>query len=120
MELELEYIQNLRKKGYTEDFTSNSTYSFLFNSSRMYKPHEFKIAAYYKYPGSEAGENCILFAIETNDGKKGILLDNCGEEAEEKISRFIHAVTEARLFSKRHWFFCSVQNLFRFRFSSNL
>jgi hypothetical protein len=120
MELQTEYIQNLRKKGYTEDFTSTSSYDLLSETGRIYRPHELKIAAYYKYAESSQDENFVLFAIETCDGKKGLLLDSCDENSEDRISRFIHVVTESRLYQKKHWFFSGMKNLFRFRFSSNL
>jgi len=120
MEMELEYIQNLRKKGYTEDFTSTPSYDILFNCEKIYKPRDLKIAAYYKYPADVNGDNYVLFAIETNDGKKGILIDNCGASIDDKVSQFIHIVNVARMRSKRFKFFEPVQNLFRLKFSSDV
>jgi hypothetical protein len=120
MLIETENIKKLREKGYSEDFTSAPSLDVLFSENKVYKLHEFKIAAYYEYPVSGENGYNILYAIETYDGKKGLLLDCTGSYDEERISRFIHTVTEARIHRKRLRIFSSVQNLFKFRFSSNL
>jgi hypothetical protein len=61
----------------------------------------------------------VVFAIETNDGKKGILVHHENEAMGEKISEFIHVVNVARRKNKKYWFLQPVQWLFRFPFSYN-
>jgi hypothetical protein len=88
--------KKMKDDGYTEDFQVNkkglSTYSA---TSKIYKPEEVKIVNFYRFEGeSDPGDNIILYVIETNDGKKGTLVDGYGAYASEDVSKFIVNVEE--------------------------
>jgi len=120
METKTECIQNLRRKGFTEDFTPGNAYDILLDFEKTYKPHEIKISAFYQCIQENKDEdNLVLFAIETSDGKKGILMDNTRSGDKDTISVFIHAVVQARIKNKRSWLSHPMKKLFKSAFSAN-
>jgi hypothetical protein len=120
MKTKIKCIEYLRDKGFTEDFTSSPRFRIHTASNKTYRPHELKISSYYQCTSEETLEkDSVVFAIETNDGKKGILVDQEYEAMNEKISEFIHVVNVARKKNKKYWFLQPVKWLFRFRFSYN-
>ncbi len=47
--------------------------------NETYKPHEFKVDMVLRFEGmSSSDDNAILYAISTNNGHKGILVDGYG------------------------------------------
>ena len=96
MESEEEYISVLRKKGFTEDFTLGASFEIHLNALKSYKPHQIKIAGFYqcaKQQGTD--DSSVLFAIETIDGKKGILVNKPDPGGTDQVSKFIHTVTHS-------------------------
>jgi hypothetical protein len=120
MKTKIKCIEYLRDKGFTEDFTSAPEFRIHTSGNKTYRPHELRISSYYQCATEESSDqNSVVFAIETNDGKKGILIDLENEALGEKISEFIHVVNVARRKNKKYKFFQPVQWLFRFPFSRN-
>lgn len=73
-----EAINDLKKKGYNVDFNKWDE-----NGDPKYidpeKDGEIKIERFYRFEGtSDAGNSTILYALETSDGKKGLLVDGFG------------------------------------------
>lgn len=73
-----EAINDLKKKGYNVDFNQWEE-----NGDPKYldpdKDGEIKIKHFYRFEGvSDAGNNTILYALETSDGKKGVLVEAYG------------------------------------------
>jgi hypothetical protein len=119
METQSECIENLRKKGFTEEFVSER--SFCVRSKKVYRPHEVKVSGFYQYPGDQTDASySVLMALETIDGKKGILVARSGENLDKQISEFIHVVTLARRRNKKYKFLLPMQWFFKFKFSVNL
>ena len=74
-----ERIEQLRKEGYTTDFNledekiSNNTNSIIYNVDQL------DIDNVYRFEGtSNPDDNCILYAISTDDHIKGVLVDGYG------------------------------------------
>jgi hypothetical protein len=73
-----EAINELKQKGYTVDFNQWDE-----NGDPKYidpdKDGEIKVKHFYRFEGtSDAGNNTILYVLETSDGKKGLLVDAFG------------------------------------------
>ncbi|SHE37229.1 hypothetical protein SAMN05444278_101391 [Psychroflexus salarius] len=71
-------INDLKEDGYTIDFklTENALES---DSENSYSENDFIVDKVYRFEGmSNPSDNSILYAITTEDGKKGILVDGYG------------------------------------------
>lgn len=87
-------INNAVEKGYTEDFQFAAG-SLTTHHKDHYAPGDISIQNFYRFEGySDPQDNAILYLIETNDGKKGTLIDAYGTYADAKLSTFIRAVEE--------------------------
>ena len=77
-----EAIRDLRKRGYQEDF--NLTQGGVHCPALELKlhPEEFEINETYRFEGmSSTDDSSVLYAIESNDGVKGMLVDAYGTYA---------------------------------------
>jgi hypothetical protein len=93
METLSELTNDAFSKGYTENFKVVTSGLSTADGSVVYNPQDIKISNFYRFEGfSDPQDNSILYLIETNDGKKGTLIDAYGPDADAKISSFIRQV----------------------------
>jgi hypothetical protein len=94
-------MAKLQEDGYTTEFMMKEKGLALKDSEKIYGPEEVKIANFYRFEGdSDPADNAILYAIETDDGLKGLLTDSYGPYADRKVSQFIVEVEE--IMKKEH------------------
>ncbi len=75
----VEAIQDLKQQGFTDDL--NLCYEGLENKNKkcVHKAEEFNVVAFYRFEGAtNPSDNVILYAIETSNGDKGLLVDAYG------------------------------------------
>ncbi|MGZ3901386.1 MAG: hypothetical protein ACXVNM_08395 [Bacteroidia bacterium] len=121
MDLKIKYIENLRRKGYTENFTATSSSNILTDHKKIYKPAQIKIASFFTYTSeSDPQDFSVMYAIETADGKKGILVDEHCESPDSKVENFINSIKQARQHNKKFWFIHPWQKMFKVNFSMNV
>ena len=96
-----ECMLKLQNEGFVHDF--NVREGQLFSpAGKGYNPEEIKIVNFYRFEGiSDPGDNSILYAIETNDGTKGMLTDAYGPYANEETNEFVRMVEEIEKKSKK-------------------
>ena len=88
-------LDHLIVKGYTEDYKVNNLGLLALKQSKVYQPDQVKIANFYRFEGlSDPADESILYAIETDDGGKGTLVDSFGPESDPQVETFIKKVTE--------------------------
>ncbi len=76
-------IEELRKQGFTTDY--NIDKDELVCSKGKYKTKEFEVVDVYRYEGdSDPGDEAAVYAIQSSDGTKGVLVTGYG--ASENIS----------------------------------
>jgi len=93
METLSEVTTDAFSKGYTESFKVETRGLSTADGSILYNPQDIIISNFYRFEGfSDPQDNSILYLIETNDGKKGTLIDAYGPDADAKISSFIRQV----------------------------
>lgn len=74
-----EAINGLKQRGYTLDFNLEENGVICFNPSLRLHPEEFHIHEVYRFEdNTDPDDQAILFAIESNDGHKGVLLNAYG------------------------------------------
>lgn len=88
-------VNRLQAEGYTENFIVKAVGMEAPSSGKLYVPEEVKINSFYRFEGeSDPADNAIVYAIETKDGLRGILIDSYGAEASQKMSKFISEVED--------------------------
>lgn len=91
----VERMAALRKEGFTHDFTVKNAFLTFEESAVAYKPDSVKIISFYRFEGeSDPADNSILYAIETMDGLKGLLIDAYGTYADAGVNKFIRDVED--------------------------
>ncbi len=89
-------IEILRQKGFREDFEMKKGGFTAVTSGTILMPDDIKIIKTYRFEGeSNPDDMSVLYAMETDSGVKGILIDAYGTYANnepEKLSEFLKKV----------------------------
>lgn len=83
-------LEKSAERGFTDQFrvTSNGLKSV--ESDKIYQPEEVRIPNFFRFEGiSDPDDMSILYEIETNDGRKGTLVDAYGLYSDPKVGRFM-------------------------------
>ena len=76
--------------GYKEEFSVEDDKLKSLSSDKLYAPSEISIVNFFRFEGeSNPDDNSIMYVIETNDGKKGTLVDAYGAYADPDKTAFI-------------------------------
>lgn len=90
-----ECMNSLKKYGFHKDFLIDEEGLKAHDSDKIYGPDDVRIINYYRFEGeSDPGDMSILYAIETFDGYKGVLVDAYGPYASSRVAEFIVEVQE--------------------------
>ena len=87
-------INKLVLDGFTEDYkvTEEGELTSLKDNS-TYSPNQVHVVNFFRFEGaSDPADNSILYAIETDDGKKGTLTDAYGPYADLHVTKFFKQV----------------------------
>lgn len=83
------------KKGYTDNFKITGEGLYAPSTDKSYSAEEVKINNFYRFEGaSDPADSSVLYAIETNDGTKGMYINSYGANSDETADRFISKVEE--------------------------
>ena len=64
-------------------------------TEKIYQPHQVKVVDFFRFEGpSDPGDESILYAIETDDGGKGTLVDSFGPDSDVHLTSFMQKVEE--------------------------
>lgn len=76
-----EAVNGLKKRGYTLDF--NLQENCLVCQGDQFDINQFEITEIHRFEGNtDPGDQAVVYAIESTDGKKGILVSGYGVSAE--------------------------------------
>jgi hypothetical protein len=92
----------LTQEGYTENFITKKAGIEAPSTGKIYIPSECRVVNYYRFEGeSDPADNCVLYAVETCDGVKGLIIDAYGGPyVNQKVGKFIKEVQEIE--KKKH------------------
>lgn len=85
-------INGLKKAGYRSQFKSTVIGLLSLSSMNLFKSNEIKKVRFYSFKGDSDTSNCSIYAIETKEGEKGTLLDECGASGNAVITKFMSGV----------------------------
>jgi hypothetical protein len=78
-----EALADLKRRGYVEDFNLSSDCLECSARKLQWHPERFSVDEFYRFEGmSNPDDNSIVFAISSDDGIKGTLVDAYGMYAE--------------------------------------
>ena len=87
-----EAVNGLKQRGYTIDFNLEAE-SISCTSSKL-KPSEFEITEVYRFEGnSDPADEAVVYAIESRDGRKGVLVNGFGISADEMGEEMVEKLT---------------------------
>ncbi|SFN74214.1 hypothetical protein SAMN04487989_103141 [Bizionia echini] len=86
---ELDYIKKYQARGYTSSFKCNNDVLIELTSKKAYKPNQIFIKRTQRFEGlSNPSDMSILYAIETEDGKKGLVTASYGIDSDTDLDTF--------------------------------
>ena len=88
-------LASVEKMGYTSQFEVNSKGLLSFKTDRTFTPDQVKIEHFYRFEGeSNPDDSAILYAIVTDSGEKGTLVDGYGTQSDAATGAFIKRVLD--------------------------
>ena len=89
----VEAIQELNKRGFTANFEFLNQEFRDVDSGRTFKAEELTIVEHYRFEGaSDPDDMSVVYAIESDDGLKGIVADAFGLYANADLGGFLESV----------------------------
>lgn len=86
----LEAVNGLRSRGYDYDFHYEDACLHCSKISEKFKSSDLKITEYYRFEGmSDPEDNSVIYAIQSNQGHKGIIIDAYGAYSDEQKTAFL-------------------------------
>jgi hypothetical protein len=86
----IEALTDLDKKGFTHNFHVNEL-GLSERKGEYFKPTDVKLIEFHRFEGiTNPSDMSILYAIETNSGLKGTVVDSYGADGSEEISKFMN------------------------------
>ncbi|MBQ0786449.1 MAG: hypothetical protein KBT69_03050 [Oceanihabitans sp.] len=93
---EIEYINELKEKGYTCNFRMVDSYLVELNSKKKFKPAQICIDKEMRFEGmSNPSDASILYAIKTDSGLKGTVLANYAPTGNLDLAEFFKDIPKS-------------------------
>lgn len=88
-------LNSLQALGFETQFKATGRGLLSLATKKTFLPHEIRIAHYYRFEGeSDPSDNSIVYAIETDNGEKGTLVDAYGPYSDSKVTNIMQQVEE--------------------------
>ncbi|MXV51777.1 phosphoribosylpyrophosphate synthetase [Pedobacter sp. HMF7647] len=86
-------MSDLQSRGYTDDFDFKDSCLYCNSISQTLNPSDLKITGVYRFEGmTNPDDSAVLYAIESNSGQKGLLVDAYGVYADEHKTAFLSEI----------------------------
>lgn len=88
-------IEELRKQGYTTDF--NLEHNSIVCNQGKFSADDFKVVDVYRYEGnSDPGDEAAVYAIQSSNGLKGILVSGYGASSDSTSNDVLMKLNNAQ------------------------
>lgn len=88
-----EAMNKLKEKGFTYEFDFKDAHLCCASENREYGSDELKIVEVHRFEGiTDPEDNSVLYAVEANDGSKGLVIDAYGMYADAEKTKFMSEV----------------------------
>lgn len=86
-----EAVDALRRRGFTADFTLSKETGHITAEGRSFQGEQLTIVEHHRFEGiSDPDDSSVLYALETPDGTKGLLIDAYGAYADSTIGALLN------------------------------
>lgn len=86
-------LGDLSSLGFETQFKATERGLFSLKTQKTFQSDEVEVVHFYRFEGeSDPDDNTILYALVTNDGEKGTLVDAYGIYNDTKITNFMQSV----------------------------
>ena len=90
-------MEKMTQEGYTANFGVQDQHLQHMDSGHAYAPDQVHIVDFYRFEGvTDPDDNSIIYVIETNDGRKGMLVDAYGVYSNPDVDEFIKEVEDIK------------------------
>jgi hypothetical protein len=90
-------MEKMTQEGYTANFGVQDQHLQHMDSGHAYAPDQVHIVDFYRFEGiTDPDDSSILYVIETNDGRKGMLVDAYGVYSNPDVDEFIKGVDDIK------------------------
>jgi hypothetical protein len=97
-------VQRLAEKGYTDQYRVEKGRLISTKTKKKYKAKDVMAANFFRFEGiSDPDDMSILYAIETDDGNRGTLVDAYGLYADDDTSEFMKEVQIHKKVTEGKW-----------------
>jgi hypothetical protein len=81
-------VNGLKQRGYTEDF--NLEENCIICHEKKFNPADFEITEVYRFEGnSDPSDEAVVYAIESKNGMKGVLVNGYGISSDAMSSEMV-------------------------------
>ena len=83
-------LSSLKERGYTKSFSVSSNGLYCPTKEKIFIPDQVRITEFHRFEGNTNPDDmAIIYAIETSDGCRGVIIDAYGTYANSKIGDFL-------------------------------
>lgn len=92
----VEATEKLKERGYTYDFqVKREGILEVIDSDQRFSPDEVELHEFHRFEGITNPEDmAIIYALETNTGLKGTIVDAYGADGSARVSGFLNQVEQ--------------------------
>lgn len=88
-----EAMNGLKAKGFTYEFDFKNSHLVTQQNNGEFKAHQLKIIEIHRFEGmTDPEDSSVLYAIQCEDGSKGLLVDAYGAYADAEKTAFIDKI----------------------------
>lgn len=88
-------INELVKDGFIDNFKIKEAQMYAPSNGKTYSATDVEIHNFYRFEGaSDPEDNAVLYAISTNDGVHGMIVNAYGAYSNEEVAAFIRQVKD--------------------------
>ncbi len=90
-----ERMNILKKQGYDTEFKIAGNMLKTIDGNDSFLPDQIKVNEFFRFEGdSDPADMSVLYAIETDSGKKGLIIDAFGAYSDAEESDFMQKIRE--------------------------
>lgn len=92
-----EAVELLKKRGFTHNFSVSDQGELIETGEESFEPSHVKLVEFHRFEGtSDPGDMSIVYALETDSGVKGTVVDSFGVDGSESVSNFMDKVEQGQ------------------------